>query len=304
MQLAPGQHGLEHISGIHASFRLTCPHNGMQLIYEKYNLAFAVLHVLKHGLQTLLKLASVFRARHQRAHIQCENLLILQSLGHIAAHNSLGKALHNSRLAHAGFTDKDRIVLALSGKDTDNVTDLRIPADYRIKLLVPRLLHQVLAVLLQRIIGSLRIVAGYPLVAPHCGKRLQKPFPGNAVFGPDSLDFLIGMLDHTQEKMLHGNIFVSHLPGFILCGGKHLIQIPSHINLSALHLDTLAHRVLHPVNKVLLLNTHFLNQLKYQAVFYGKEAVEQMFFFYFLVAVFIGQLLAPFHGFHGFLCKF
>ena len=104
--------------------------------------------------------------------------------------------------------------------------------------------------------------------------------------------------------MLHGNIFVSHLPCLILCGGKHLIQLPSHINLSALHLDTLAHRVLHPVNKVLLLNTHFLNQLKYQAVFYGKEAVEQMFFFYFLVAVFIGQLLAPFHGFHGFLCKF
>ena len=29
-----------------------------------------------------------------------------------------------------------------------------------------------------------------------------------------------------------------------------------------------------------------------------------MFFFNLLVAVFIGQLLAPFHGFHGFLCEF
>ena len=29
-----------------------------------------------------------------------------------------------------------------------------------------------------------------------------------------------------------------------------------------------------------------------------------MFFLNLLVAVFVSQLLAPFHGFHGFLCKF
>ena len=29
-----------------------------------------------------------------------------------------------------------------------------------------------------------------------------------------------------------------------------------------------------------------------------------MFFFNLLVAVFKGQLLAPFHSFHGFLCEF
>ena len=304
MQLTSCQHRLEHIARIHAALGLACADNGMQFVNEQDNLSFTVLHILQHRLQTFLKFSPVFGAGNQRPHIQGKYFLILQPLGNIPPHNPLCQAFHNRRLADTGFPDKHRIIFRLSGEDTDDITDLRVSANHRIQLLVSGLLHQILAVFFQRIVGGLRVITGHPLIASHCGKRLEKTFSGNAVFRPDGFDFLIGMLNHAQEQMLHRNIFVAHLSGFILCGCQNLIQLSSHIDLAALYFHTLAHRILRPVHKVFLLDSHFLNQLQYQAVFYGKQAVEQMFFFNFLVAVFIRQLLAALYGLHGFLCKF
>ena len=304
MQLASGKHGLEHIARIHTALRLARANDGMQLINEQNNLSFAVLHILQHRFQTLLKFTPVFGTGNQRTHIQGKYLLILQSLRDIPPDYPLRQAFHHSCFTDAGFTDEHGVILRLSGQNTDDVAYLRISADHRIQLLVSGLLHQILAVFFQRVISGLRVIAGNSLIAANRRQRLKETLPGDTVFRPDSLNFLIRMLDHAQEQMLYGNIFVSHLFRLILCGCKHLIQLSSHINLAALYLYTLANRVLHPVHKVFLLNTHFLNQLQYKAVFYGKEAVEQMFFFNFLVAVFIRQLLAAFHGLHGFLCKF
>ena len=233
----------------------------MQLIDEQDDLPVAAFHILQHGLQTLFKLAPVLGSRHQRAHVQGENLLILQALGHVAPHDPLRKALHHGGLAHAGFADQDRVILGLSGQDTDHVADLRVPADHRIQLLVSGLLHQILAVFFQRIIGGLRVVAGHPLVSPHGGKRLQKPLSGDAVLVPDGLDLLIGMTDHGQEQMLHGNILVSHLLRLVLRRGQNHVQILAHIDLAALYLHALLNGFLCSVYKMLLLNPHFLDQL-------------------------------------------
>ena len=77
VQLASCQHGFEHVSGVHAALRLACAHNGMQLVDEQNDLPVAVLHILQHRLQTLLKFAPVLGSCHQRAHVQGKNLLIL-----------------------------------------------------------------------------------------------------------------------------------------------------------------------------------------------------------------------------------
>ena len=144
----------------------------MQLINEKDNLPVALLHFLQHGLQTLLKLASVLGSGHQRTHVQSKQLFVLQSVRHVAPHNPLGQALHHGGFAHAGFADQHRVVLSFTGKDPDHVSDLAVAADHRVQLLLTRPFHQVVAVLGQGVVGGLRVVADHPLVAAHRGQRL------------------------------------------------------------------------------------------------------------------------------------
>ena len=49
----------------------------MKLIDKENDLSLALLYLIQNRLQTFLKLAAVFRTRHQRAHIQGKQLLIL-----------------------------------------------------------------------------------------------------------------------------------------------------------------------------------------------------------------------------------
>ena len=105
VQLATGQHRLQHIAGIHSSVGLACAHNQVQLIDEEDDLALALPNLLQNGFQTLLKLAAVLGTGHQRAHIQGKYLLVLQTLRYIAPHDTLCQTLHNGGLADAGFTD-------------------------------------------------------------------------------------------------------------------------------------------------------------------------------------------------------
>ncbi len=287
VQLSPGQHGLQHVPGIQSPVGLARAHDGVQLVDEEDDLAVAVLHVLQHGLQALLELAPVFGPCHQRAHVQGEYLLVLQALGHVPAHNPLGQALHHGGLAHAGLADQHRVVLGLPGQDADDIADLRVPADDRVKLLVPGLLHQLLAVFLQGVIGGLRVVAGDPLVPPDGGQGPEEAFPGDAVLLPDLGDLPVGVLDHGQEEVLHGHILVSQLLRLVLGVYQHLVQVCPHIYLAALNLGALRDRLLHPVHEVLLLDLHLLYQLQNQAVLHLQQAVEQMLLFDFLVSVFV-----------------
>ena len=298
MKLSPGQHGLEHVPGIQGPIGLARAHDGVQLVDEEDNLAVAALHILQHRLQPLLELAPVLCPGHQCPHVQGENLLVLQPLGHVPSDDTLGQALHYCSLAHAGLADQHRVVLGLPGQDADHIADLRVPADDRIQLLVPGLLHQFLAVFLQSVIRGFRVVAGDPLVPPDSGQGLEKTLPGDAVLLPNLGDLPVGVLDHGQEEMLHGHVLVPQLPGLVLGVDQDFVQVGSHISPAALDFGALGNRFLHPVREVLLLNLHLLNQLQNQAVLDGQQAVEQMLLFDFLVPVLYCQFLAAFHGLH------
>ena len=304
VQLPPGQHGLEHIARVQGAVPLPRPHNGVELVDKEKDLAVAVLHVLQHRLQSLLKFPPVLGPRHQGAHIQGKNLLVLQPLGHIPPDNPLGQAFHHRRLSHPRLPDQHRVVLGLPGEDPDNVPDLPVPADDRVKLVVPGLLHQLLAVFFQGVIGGLRVVAGDSLIAPDCGERLEKALPGDAVLLPDGLNLPVGLLEHGQEKMLHGHILISQLLCLVLRPQKHIVQILAHIGLSPLNLGALCHRPLCAVHKMLLLDLHLLYQLQNQTVLQSQQAVQQMLLFNLLISVLIGCLFAPFHSLEGFLRKF
>ena len=67
--------------------------------------------LLQHRLQPLLELAAVLGAGDHRAQVERDDALVLQPLGHVAAHDALGQALDDGRLADARLADQDRVVL-------------------------------------------------------------------------------------------------------------------------------------------------------------------------------------------------
>ena len=84
----------------------------------------AALTSCEHRLQALLELAAVLGAGDQRAHVEREDRLVLQPLGHVAAHDALGEPLDDRRLADAGVADQHRVVLGLAREDLDHAPDL------------------------------------------------------------------------------------------------------------------------------------------------------------------------------------
>jgi hypothetical protein len=76
-QLAPGEHGLEQVAGIHGASSGAGPHNGMDLIDEQHDLSFRGRHLLEHGLEPFLEFAPVFGAGDQAAHVEGDQLAVL-----------------------------------------------------------------------------------------------------------------------------------------------------------------------------------------------------------------------------------
>ena len=146
----------------------------MQLIDEQDGLAFGLADLLQYRLQTLLKFAPVLGTCHQCAHIQRINLLVLQAIRHIALDNTLCQTLDNCGLTYTRLTDQYRVVLRLTRKDTDNVTDLRITANDRIHLLGSCLAYQIFCILTQAVISCLGVITCHALIASDSGKCLKK----------------------------------------------------------------------------------------------------------------------------------
>jgi len=77
VELAPGQHGLEHIAGIHGTFGLARADDGVQFVDKKDDSPLGGLDLLQHGLEALLELAPVLGPGNERPDIQGEDGLVL-----------------------------------------------------------------------------------------------------------------------------------------------------------------------------------------------------------------------------------
>ena len=84
---------------------------GMDFVDEQDRLG-VVAQLLEHPLEPLLKIAAVFGAGQQSAHVERIDLGVLQHLGNLALCDAVGKPLGNCSLAHARLADKQRVVLA------------------------------------------------------------------------------------------------------------------------------------------------------------------------------------------------
>ena len=152
VQLAAGEHRLEHVAGIHRTFRRAGADHRVQLVDEQQDSSFARLDLMKHGLQPFLELAPVLGAGDKRSHVQREDRPVLAPLRHVAPQAPLSQALDDRRLANARVAHQDRIVFCLAGQDLDDASDLRVPPDHGIELAAASFGHQVTAILLQGLV--------------------------------------------------------------------------------------------------------------------------------------------------------
>ena len=111
MELAARQHRLQHLRCVHGAFGSTGPDDGVELVDEEDDLAFRFNDLLQYGFQPLFKLAPILGAGNERAHVEREDLLVLETFRNITPNDSLGEPFDDGRFADTGFADKDRIVL-------------------------------------------------------------------------------------------------------------------------------------------------------------------------------------------------
>ena len=98
----------------------------------------ADLDFFEHRFQALFEFAAKFRARDQRAHVERDDSLVLQSFRHVAADNALRQTFDDRGLTDAGFADEHRIVLGAPRKHLDHAADFFVAPDHRVQLALRR----------------------------------------------------------------------------------------------------------------------------------------------------------------------
>ena len=154
--------------------------DGVELVDEEDDLPGGVGDFLEHRLEPLLELAAVLGAGDQRAHVERDDLLVLEPFGHVLADDPLRQPFDDGRLADARLADEHRVVLGAAREHLDHPADLVVAADDRIELALARQLGQVAAVALERLVGRLRVLAGHALRAADRGERLEDGVAGDA----------------------------------------------------------------------------------------------------------------------------
>ena len=212
VQLAAGEQRLQKIACVHAALGLARADDGVQLVDEEDDLPLRLLDLVQNGLQAFFKFATVLRARDERTHVEREDGAVLQPLGHVTAHDTLGKALGDGGLADARLADEHRVVLGFTRQDADDIADLRVAADDGVKLLAAGAPDKVGAVFLERVVGLLGIVRGHGSgfdLAQLVGKAAAR----DAVALEQLLDVARSLGEDGEHQVLDGDIIVVQLLG-------------------------------------------------------------------------------------------
>ena len=131
----------------------------MNLIDEK-NRTRKRFDFLHHRFEAFFEVAAIARAGEQRAHVEREDRCTLQDVGHMAIDDLARQALRDRRLADAGITDEQRIVLLTAAEHLHGAHDFLLAADQRIDLAVAGLLVEVDAIGIERVAGLLLLALG------------------------------------------------------------------------------------------------------------------------------------------------
>ena len=180
MELAAGEHRLEHLRGVHRALGRTRADDRVQLVDEEDDLAVRLRDLLQHRFEPFLELAPILGAGHQRAHVEREDPLLLQALGNVAAHDALRQPFDDGRLADARLTDEHRVVLRAARQHLDHAADFLVAADDRIELALLGQLGEIAAIAGERLVGRLRLLRGHALVPADHRQRGVEGILGDA----------------------------------------------------------------------------------------------------------------------------
>ena len=137
-QLAAREHRLDHVAGVDRALGAARADDRVQLVDERDDLAVGVGDLLEDGLEPLLELAAVLRARDHRADVERDQPLVAQALGHVALDDAAGEPLDDRGLADAGLADEHRVVLRAARQHLDDAADLLVAPDDRVELALAR----------------------------------------------------------------------------------------------------------------------------------------------------------------------
>ena len=215
VQLAAGEHRLEHVAGVHRALCRAGTDDAVQFVDEQQDPALGRLDLGEHRLQPLLELAAVLRACDERAHVERKDRLVLQALGDVRAQDPLREPLDDRGLADAGVADEHGVVLRLARQDLDDAADLGVAPDDRVQQACARLGDEVAAVLLERLVGRLGHRARHALSAADLGQHPEEAVRRQ----PAILEHLAcrrARAQHRQDEVLDGDVLVLQARGLLL----------------------------------------------------------------------------------------
>ena len=238
LELATGQHRLQHVGGTQCAVGRAGAHDGVNLVDEQHDVATS-LDFLQHLLQTLLEITTVAGAGHHGTEVQRVDLLALQGFRHVAGLDFLGQAFDHGGLAHSRFADQHRIVLGASGKHDHDAFDLVGAADDRVQLAFGGFGRQIASelvedggtglVLLVRHaagVGQFALaVASAGVAADHIDGRAaqfaQIDVHLDEHLGAHALTFA----DQSEQDVLGADVAVAQLQGFTQRKLQHLLGV-------------------------------------------------------------------------------
>ncbi len=106
------QRGFEQVGRVHgAAAGAACADDGVDFV-DKQNGVRDFFELFQDGFDPRFKVAAVFRARQQRAHIQRVHFGIFERVWNAAVDDLMCQTFRQRGFAHARFADQKRIVFA------------------------------------------------------------------------------------------------------------------------------------------------------------------------------------------------
>ncbi|GIX07040.1 MAG: hypothetical protein KatS3mg115_1443 [Candidatus Poribacteria bacterium] len=156
-----------------------------------------------------------FAPATQRAHVERDDALVLEPLGHVARDDALGQPLDDRGLAHAGLADQHGVVLRAAEQDPDDPPDLLVPADDGIELPLAGQLGKILPKPFQSLELILRVRVLHLLAAPEGLERLTNPIGGHSVTSENSSGGGGVLLGDGDQEVLSRQVHVAQGPGLL-----------------------------------------------------------------------------------------
>ena len=129
----PCQRRLHDIGRIHRTRSRTRTYERMNLVDKDYDVGIH-LYLLEQRPYALLKLSAILRPGHNGSHVERHQAFLEEHGRGLVLGNHLRQSLDDGALSHAGFTDKDGIVLLATTQDLDDTLNLALTPHHGVEL--------------------------------------------------------------------------------------------------------------------------------------------------------------------------